>query len=110
MSALLVLAEKVEAAAGPSRELDAEIDAALKLAPEGFVLFDTPRFTSNIGASLTLLGPDDFWSVSNTGSALVAIGGGEAIESRANTAELAFISAILRARAAAQPVGEARDG
>ena len=71
-NALTALAERVEAASGPSRELDAEVGRALSVAPKIVPVYkrghytggdpvklrdkeEWPRFTASIDAALTLV-------------------------------------------------------
>lgn len=71
---LLALAERVEAATGPDRALEEEIDLiALDLgwrAERKEVPFDAPRYTSSIDAAVSLV-PDGWaWQVNSHGTAL----------------------------------------
>lgn len=119
----LALADKIEQATEPTIELSHDIARALgwkqsteQWRQEWWCRPGTqewqrgvPNWVWSIDAALTLLKPDDFWSVASTGSALVAIKDGAPIEGRANSPVLALVAAILRARAAHPPAGHADD-
>lgn len=112
MSALLELAERVEAATGPDRELDRDIASAVHLkqltysSPEWI---KDPEFTASIDAAMTLV-PEGWtrtvkWSVENEGYALVydpAVPDDSSIYALGKTAALALCAAALRAHASGE--------
>lgn len=126
MSALLELASKCEAAAGPDRRLDAEIACVTKFANRrpaepndfdgkygydagnikvetGFLMSD--RYTASLDAAMTLVPEEALWSVGHVGDTSPGRFGATVMPfgpdkfGEAATPALALCAAALRARA-----------
>jgi hypothetical protein len=106
MSDLSSLIARVEAAAGPDREIDAEIDLAIF--PDRRIVGDhvidrmgfgkpVPHYTSSIDAALTLLPEGAGYNLQGAGDAHYAISAGH-YSKKCPTPALALLSAILKAR------------
>ena len=105
-TALLALAERCEQAAGPDRELDGEIDAAIGWPTSSYFHQHTRRYTGSLDAAITLVPDGWIWVVGSYGNARVyqdQTAGKSFIGENAKPA-LALCAPALRARAAmAQP-------
>ena len=106
-TALLALAERCEQSAGPDRELDAEIDAAIGWPTSSYFHQHTRRYTGSLDAALKLVPEGWKWSVNWSHHARLWLGGGmssapsniEQSPGCANPA-LALCAVALRAKAA----------
>lgn len=111
---LLTIAERCEAAAGPARDLDADIGEAVTgwERPSGGVWQTTPHYTASLGAAMTLV--PEGWAVQIVRTANGKRGGANLYlfsdpstqepsgrqQGSAETPALALCAAALRARAA----------
>lgn len=131
---LLELAERVEAAEGPDRDLDALIGSATgargeycgpispELVPAGCIrdpryprgAISFRRYTSSLDAAMTLADPEWFWRLGHDGEGpdpasfkaeILIVGAGHFV-AVADTPAAALTAACLRARASLTPQSE----